>query len=131
MSNKTQELAQPNLSKLATAFDALLHDGKIILSIDDAIALALENNLDLEIARFPPQGKRSLLRAKSGGGVWASTQSISTLPEAGLAVSEAQWALALAAQRDRRRRHGQGAGGLQPKDKKPDHRLPILCLPAP
>ncbi len=32
--------------------DQLLHDGKILLSIDDAVALALENNLDLAIARY-------------------------------------------------------------------------------
>ena len=32
--------------------DQLVRDGKIMLSMDDAIALALENNLDLAIARY-------------------------------------------------------------------------------
>jgi len=44
-------LAEVNLSNSAR-IDSLLQDGKIYLSIDDAIALALENNLDLEIARY-------------------------------------------------------------------------------
>jgi len=46
-----RELAQPSFGNSAR-IDSLLHDGKIYLSIDDAIALALENNLDLEIARY-------------------------------------------------------------------------------
>src|SRR5262249_15289627 len=32
--------------------DQVMHTGKIMLSLDDAIALALENNLDLAIARY-------------------------------------------------------------------------------
>jgi outer membrane protein TolC len=32
--------------------DQLMHDGKILLSIDDAVALALENNLDIAISRY-------------------------------------------------------------------------------
>ncbi len=66
---KTQELAQPNLGN-SPRIDALLHDGKILLSIDDAIALALENNLDLEIARFNLNiAATDLLRAKSGANI--------------------------------------------------------------
>ena len=66
---KAQELAQPNLGN-SPRIDALLHDGKILLSIDDAIALALENNLDLEIARFNLNiAATDLLRAKSGANI--------------------------------------------------------------
>jgi outer membrane protein len=32
--------------------EQLMHDGKLYISINDAVALALENNLDLAIARF-------------------------------------------------------------------------------
>ena len=32
--------------------DALIRAGKIYLSLDDAIALALENNLDIEVGRY-------------------------------------------------------------------------------
>src|SRR5437588_1051732 len=46
-----QELPQPNLGN-SPRIDSLMRDGKIYLSIDDAVALALENNLDLEIARY-------------------------------------------------------------------------------
>ena len=50
--------------------DSLLRDGKIYLSIDDAVALALENNLDLEIARFNLNiADADLLRAKSGANI--------------------------------------------------------------
>ena len=29
-----------------------MHDGKVYISMDDAVALALENNLDIAIARY-------------------------------------------------------------------------------
>jgi outer membrane protein len=64
-----QELAQPNLSN-SPRIDALMRDGKIYLSIDDAIALALENNLDLDIARYNLNiAEADLLRAKSGASI--------------------------------------------------------------
>ena len=40
----------PNLTN-APRLEALIKDGKLELSMDDAIALTLENNLDLAIAR--------------------------------------------------------------------------------
>ena len=59
----------PNLGN-SSRIDSLMHDGKIYLSIDDAIALALENNLDLEIARFNLNiAAADLLRAKTGAGI--------------------------------------------------------------
>ncbi len=64
-----RELAQPTFANSAR-IDALLHDGKIYLSIDDAIALALENNLDLEIARYNLNiAEADLLRARSGANI--------------------------------------------------------------
>jgi outer membrane protein len=48
---RPQELAQPNLAN-SPRIDSLMRDGKIYLSIDDAVALALENNLDIDIARY-------------------------------------------------------------------------------
>jgi outer membrane protein len=48
--------------------DAMIRAGKIYLSLDDAIALALENNIDIEVARYSPQFAQSdYLRAKAGG----------------------------------------------------------------
>jgi len=46
----------------------LIRDGKLYLSLKDAIALALENNLDLAIARYNlPIAAADVLRTKGGG----------------------------------------------------------------
>src|SRR5579872_7449002 len=47
--------------------DQLMRDGKIYLSMNDAVALALENNLDIGIARYNLNiADTDVLRAKSG-----------------------------------------------------------------
>src|SRR2546430_658947 len=47
--------------------DQLLQNGKLMLSLNDAIALALENNLDLAIARYNlPIADTDILRARAG-----------------------------------------------------------------
>jgi outer membrane protein len=64
-----QDVAQPSLGN-SPRIDSLLKDGKIYLSIDDAVALALENNLDLDIARYNLNiADADLLRAKSGASI--------------------------------------------------------------
>ncbi len=51
----------------STRIDRLMRAGKIYLSLHDAIALALENNLDLESARITPKlSDANLLRASAG-----------------------------------------------------------------
>jgi outer membrane protein TolC len=66
---RSQELPHPNLGN-SPRIDALLRDGKIFLSIDDAVALALENNLDIDIARYNLNiADADYLRAKSGANV--------------------------------------------------------------
>src|SRR5277367_4415586 len=45
-----QHVAAPILTN-TSRIDQLLRDGKIYLSMDDAVTLALENNLDIAIAR--------------------------------------------------------------------------------
>src|SRR5260370_18808130 len=46
----------------------LIRDGKLYLSLKDAIRLALENNLDLAIARYNlPIANTDILRTKAGG----------------------------------------------------------------
>ena len=48
----------------------LIHDGKLMLSLNDAIALALENNLDLAIARYNLDiADTDILRTKAGASV--------------------------------------------------------------
>ncbi len=50
--------------------DSLVRDGKLYLSLRDAIDLALENNLDMVIARFNlPIAQMDILRTKAGGQV--------------------------------------------------------------
>jgi outer membrane protein TolC len=64
-----RELAQPSFGN-SSRIDSLMRDGKIYLSIDDAIALALENNLDLDLARYNLNiAEADLLRAKSGASI--------------------------------------------------------------
>ncbi|HUA15306.1 MAG TPA: TolC family protein [Verrucomicrobiae bacterium] len=64
-----QTLPQPNFGN-SGQIDSLMREGKIYLAIDDAIALALENNLDLEIARYNLNiAEADLLRAKSGASI--------------------------------------------------------------
>src|ERR1700724_4140391 len=48
--------------------EQLIHDGKLYLSLDDAIDLALENNLDLAISRYNlPIANMDILRTSAGG----------------------------------------------------------------
>src|SRR5262249_14277343 len=64
-----REVPAPSLSN-TPRIDNLLHDGKIMLSLNDAIALALENNLDLAIARYNLSiADTDLLRTEAGGSV--------------------------------------------------------------
>src|SRR5436305_387859 len=66
---RARHVAAPNLLN-SPRMDQLIRDGKIYLSMSDAIALALENNLDLAIARYNlPIADTDILRAKAGQGL--------------------------------------------------------------
>ncbi len=57
----------PPVLKNTPRVDQLMREGKLMLSLNDAIALALENNLDLAIARYNNDiADTDLLRVKSG-----------------------------------------------------------------
>ncbi len=59
----------PNLSN-TDRIQQLMHDGKIMLSMNDAVALALENNLDLVLARYNLNiADADILRAKAGANI--------------------------------------------------------------
>jgi outer membrane protein len=61
-----RHLPPPNLAN-TPRMDSLMHDGKLYLSVDDAIALALENNLDIAIARYNLNiADTDVLRAQAG-----------------------------------------------------------------
>ena len=60
--------------------DQLMRGGKIYLSLADAIALAVENNLDIVYARYEPlKADTDVLRAHSGGQLRGVQTQISTL----------------------------------------------------
>jgi outer membrane protein TolC len=62
-----EHVAEPVLTN-SPRLDRLVHDGKLYLSLKDAIDLALENNLDLAIARYNlPIADTDLLRTRGGG----------------------------------------------------------------
>jgi outer membrane protein TolC len=62
-------LPQPVL-KNSDRLHSLIKDGKLMLSMDDAVALVLENNFDIAIARYNLDiADMDLLRTKSGGSV--------------------------------------------------------------
>lgn len=63
---KVRTVAPPNLAN-TSRIDSMMHDGKLYLSLNDSIALALENNLDIAIARYNLNiADTDVLRAKAG-----------------------------------------------------------------
>jgi len=61
-----RHVAPPNLAN-TPRIDQFLHDGKLYISMNDAVALALENNLDIAIARYNLNiADTDVWRAKSG-----------------------------------------------------------------
>ena len=91
-----------NSSRLYT----LIRSGNLYLSLEDAIALAIENNLNLEIDRYGPLLSESALeRTKAGGplrGVPTGTSIISSV-DSGLGVNGSTQAAGLSI--------GNGGGG--------------------
>ncbi|HVI10551.1 MAG TPA: TolC family protein [Candidatus Binatia bacterium] len=66
---RNQGVPEPKLAN-SPRIDSLMRDGKIYLSIDDAVALTLENNLDIDIARYNLNiADTDYLRAKSGANI--------------------------------------------------------------
>jgi outer membrane protein TolC len=61
-----RHLPPPNLSN-TPRIEELMHDGKLYISMNDAVALALENNLDIAIARYNLNiADTDIWRAKAG-----------------------------------------------------------------
>jgi outer membrane protein len=72
-------VAEVNLSE-STRMERLLKDGNIYLSLEDAIALALENNLDISVERYLPLlADTDILRARAGGTLRATGTGTSLL----------------------------------------------------
>ncbi len=74
---RQKPVAPINLSNSNRA-EQLIRAGKIYLSLQDSIALALENNLDIELQRYGPrQAEADLLRAQAGGLIRGISTNIS------------------------------------------------------
>jgi len=64
-----RHVAPPNLAN-TSRIDQFLHDGKLYISMNDAVALALENNLDIAIARYNLNiADTDVWRAKAGSAI--------------------------------------------------------------
>jgi hypothetical protein len=101
----TRPYRQPEIRPVSLGnsnrLDSLLRAGTLYLSLQDTIALALENNLDIEVQRYGPQvADANILRARAGGflrGVNASvtpgpTSATQTGPQTGINQSAVQQA---------------------------------------
>lgn len=62
-----EPVPEPSMSN-SQLLRSLMTSGRLVLSLDDAIALALENNLTIAVARYNiPYAQLDLLRARAGG----------------------------------------------------------------
>ncbi len=76
---KAPEVPEISLAN-SERLDYLIHDAKLYLSLADALALAIENNLDLEWARYGPKSAgNDVMRASSGAQLRGVQNQISVL----------------------------------------------------
>ena len=61
------KIGEPGLTN-SPRVDQLIHDGKLELTLQEAVELALENNMDIVVQRYNPWlADTGILRARSGG----------------------------------------------------------------
>ncbi len=73
---RTQVVA-PGVLSNSPRLEQLIRDGKLPLSLQDAIALALENSMDIVVQRYTPwMADASLLKARAGGYGYGTPGSI-------------------------------------------------------
>ncbi|MCU1284741.1 MAG: outer rane efflux protein [Acidobacteriales bacterium] len=66
---KGRDIQEPDLTN-TPRIDQMIKNGELVLSLNDAVALALENNLDLAIARYNLNiADTDILRAKAGNSI--------------------------------------------------------------
>src|SRR6516165_1214859 len=62
------QYVDPAMLANSPRLEQLIHDGKMPLSLQDAIALALENSMDIVVQRYLPwMAEVSLLKTRAGG----------------------------------------------------------------
>ena len=76
---RPREIGPANLSD-TPRLDQMIRDGKLYLSLSDALAIALENNLDIAVSRYGPlEADTDILRARAGQNLSGVQTQISTL----------------------------------------------------
>src|SRR5208282_4314782 len=74
----TSQYVDPGVLTNSPRLEQLIHDGKLDLSLQDAIALALENSMDIVVSRYNPwMADVSLLKTRAGGYSYGTPGSIS------------------------------------------------------
>src|SRR5438309_6641802 len=81
----TRPYRQPHVAPIdltnSNRLESVLRAGKLYLSLQDVIALALENNLDIALQRYGPQiADANILRAKAGGFLRGVNASVTAGP---------------------------------------------------
>jgi outer membrane protein len=72
---------QPSRTGNSDLLSQLLHDGKLVLTLEDAIDLAIENNFDVELQRYDTEfADTEIMRAKGGGLLRGVPTTIAELP---------------------------------------------------
>ena len=83
----TSQFVDPGVLTNSPRLEQLIHDGKLSLSLQDAIALALENSMDIVVSRYNPwMADVSLLKTRAGGYSYGTPGSISVGSTANLPV---------------------------------------------
>jgi outer membrane protein len=78
-----RQIPSPDLTN-SVRLEDLIREGKLYLSLQDAIYLALENNLDIAVSRYTPAiADTDVLRSK-GGGVTRGTGGVGTASAVGV-----------------------------------------------
>ncbi len=74
-------IAPADLSN-SNRIESLMRAGNLYLSLEDTVALALENNLDIAISRYGPLAAQTdLQRARAGGAVRGVSQNVAQGPQ--------------------------------------------------
>lgn len=72
------QYVDPGVLTNSPRLEQLIHEGKLTLSLQDAIALALENSMDIVVQRYNPWiADASLLKTRAGGYSFGTPGSIS------------------------------------------------------
>src|SRR5580698_2245185 len=58
----------PSILTNSARLHTLIHSGRLYLTLQDAIALAIENNMDLQVDRYGPLNADWTLKRQEGGG---------------------------------------------------------------